>query len=170
MDTREATSPSSPSPVASRVGRGFYFCRRKLDYGPTRSPFGLAQSCAAWELTFSLNQRSTCRPTATPRRVPRFLLSAPVSSILPTLPPRMIGRVVAVGCLAAQHTARTKGLQEPGVARGWRRSTTRPQPQPPPSTSCNGRPGRTGRSSAGSTPPACTSARMCEKPTATSRA
>src|SRR4029450_6298611 len=51
MDTREATSPSSPSPVASRVGRGSCFCPRKLDYGPTRPPPGLAQSLPAWELT-----------------------------------------------------------------------------------------------------------------------
>jgi hypothetical protein len=39
----------------------------------------------------------------------------------------------------------------------------------PPSISCSGRPGRTRRSSAGSTPPACTSAPMCGKPTATNR-
>ena len=50
----------------------------------------------------------------------------------------------------------------------WRRSTTRLQA--PPSISCSVRSGRTRRSSAGSTPPACTSARMCGKPTATSRA
>src|SRR5262245_39009414 len=62
MDTREATSPSSPSPVASRVGRGFVFLFRKLDYGPTRPPVGLAQIFPAWELVYRLNQRSACRP------------------------------------------------------------------------------------------------------------
>ena len=51
---------------------------------------------------------------------------------------------------------------------GWRRSTTRLQA--PRSISCSVRSGRTRRSSAGSTPPACISARMFGNPTATSRA
>jgi len=50
---------------------------------------------------------------------------------------------------------------------GWKRSTTKRPP--PPSISCNGRPGLIHPSSAGSTPRGCTSAPMCGNPIAVRR-
>jgi arylsulfatase len=60
------------------------------------------------------------------------------------------------GARSAGRRSRTPA-RSPGSE--WRRSTTKRRL--PPSISCNGRSGRTRRSSAGSTPPACICARMC---------
>ena len=68
---------------------------------------------------------------------------------------------IRAGARSASRPSRTPARSP---RNGWKRSTTRPRP--PPSISCNVRPGPTRRSSAGSIPPGCTSAPMCGNPIA----